>query len=136
MRASRFLLFSALFSIGASHAKPTLTDADAIRLVVSDVKHGLKDPYTAKFNSLFVRRERAYISVCGEVNAKNSFGAYVGSRPFFGVVRHEPGKSKPYVMFSFIDKGDGDFDDDFAHYCLGKPLPENQDDEINSDEAN
>lgn len=132
MHAIRFLLLPALFFIGSSYAKQTLSDDEAIRLVVSDVKHGLKDPYSAKFNSLFARRERAYISVCGEVNAKNSFGAYVGSRPFFGVVRHKQGKSKPYVMFSFIDKGDGDFDDDFAHYCLGKPLPEEQDDESNN----
>lgn len=136
MGTQQLLIVSALFCIGSAYAKQELSDGEAIRLVVADVKHGLKDPYSSKFTNVFIRRDRAFTSVCGEVNAKNSFGAYVGYRPFFGVVMYAPKIIKPYVMFSFIDKGDDDFDDDFAHYCLGKPLPEKQDDEINSTDEN
>ena len=42
----------------------------------------LKDPDSAKFRDLFVSRsENGALVLCGEMNAKNSFGAYVGYAP-------------------------------------------------------
>jgi hypothetical protein len=52
----------------------------------------LKDPESARFKNLKAREDGMYL--CGEVNAKNSFGGYVGFRRFYalwpvGVVRIE-----------------------------------------------
>lgn len=52
------------------------------RAVISDGKGSisakLKDPSSAQFQNLHVR----LATLCGEVNAKNSFGAYTGFEPF------------------------------------------------------
>ncbi len=43
----------------------------------------LNDPYSAKFEAFNVRKnDKGLVVVCGLVNAKNGFGAYVGSTPF------------------------------------------------------
>lgn len=48
----------------------------------------LKDPDSAQFRNLVVRKifkdnGTVLYNVCGEINAKNSFGGYVGFRPFY-----------------------------------------------------
>lgn len=48
---------------------------DALRRV-------LKDPDSAKISNTRVVQWRSGKVVCGEVNAKNSYGGYVGNRPF------------------------------------------------------
>jgi len=46
------------------------------------IKKGMKDPDSAKFqNARLVDFDKGAV-VCGEVNAKNSYGGYVGYRPF------------------------------------------------------
>jgi hypothetical protein len=42
----------------------------------------LKDPESATFRNVFVSRLSGTPLVCGEVNAKNSFGGYVGFQRF------------------------------------------------------
>jgi hypothetical protein len=44
------------------------------------VKEQLKDPSSAQFRNVFVSKDGDY--VCGEVNAKNGFGAYGGFEKF------------------------------------------------------
>lgn len=44
------------------------------------VRNSLKDPVSAQFRNL--RGGKSNGSVCGEINAKNSFGGYVGFQPF------------------------------------------------------
>lgn len=46
----------------------------------SGLKSVLKDPSSAEFRNEFVHQTSGHL--CGEVNAKNSFGAYVGFRRF------------------------------------------------------
>lgn len=41
-----------------------------------------KDPESAKFRNLFIS-DKGVTTLCGEVNAKNSYGAYVGFRRFY-----------------------------------------------------
>ena len=41
---------------------------------------GLKDPASAQFRNVALNRGRS--ALCGEVNAKDNAGAYVGFRPF------------------------------------------------------
>lgn len=44
----------------------------------------LKDPDSAKFRNTYVYRDGdgKKLALCGEINAKNSYGAYVGFRKF------------------------------------------------------
>lgn len=42
----------------------------------------LKDPSSVQYKSLFVAKQ-SLPALCGEINAKNSYGAYVGFRPFY-----------------------------------------------------
>ena len=46
------------------------------------VKKGLKDPDSAKFQNLRLTDYGNGKVVCGEVNAKNSYGGYVGHKRF------------------------------------------------------
>ena len=67
------------------------------------IKEKLKDPSSAKFSGEFVGRNG---SVCGYVNAKNSFGGYTGeSRYIFS------------VSFSAIDEGITSFNKEWERQC-------------------
>lgn len=51
----------------------------------SAVSRDFKDPEAAKFRNVGIYKSttgKGGVSVCGEVNAKNSFGAYVGYKRF------------------------------------------------------
>lgn len=51
----------------------------------SAVSQDFKDPESARFRNLGIYKSttgKGGVSVCGEVNAKNAFGAYVGYRRF------------------------------------------------------
>ncbi|HCG5835882.1 TPA: hypothetical protein NJ118_004605 [Vibrio parahaemolyticus] len=78
----RFLitLSIVLFSLPSFSSDFEATDKE-IEVITNAVKASLKDPYSAKFKSI----KRAGVDVCGEVNAKNSFGGYGGYMMFYGV---------------------------------------------------
>ena len=40
------------------------------------------DPESAKFRNLYVTKDKSGLSLCGEINGKNSFGGYAGYRRF------------------------------------------------------
>jgi hypothetical protein len=46
------------------------------------VSYNLKDPESARFRGLFISNKNLP-TLCGEVNAKNSYGGYVGYKKFF-----------------------------------------------------
>ena len=52
--------------------------ADAIK---AEVAAKMKEPESARFSKLKLR----LAELCGEVNFKNSFGAYIGAQQFIGV---------------------------------------------------
>jgi len=57
------------------------------QLVISAVTAKLKDPDCAKFGDMQAGVTSTWaISVCGQVNSKNSFGGYVGMTPFYAVI--------------------------------------------------
>ncbi len=65
----------------------------AISLAMQAVRDQMKDPESAKFRNLTSSRNS---NVCGEVNAKNSYGGYVGFKRFLalnGVVFMDDGGS-------------------------------------------
>lgn len=60
------------------------TQTQAIQAAVIDT---LKDPESARFSEIAATQgDSGEISVCGFVNAKNSFGGYVGKKPFHGKI--------------------------------------------------
>lgn len=60
-------------------------EEQAITLVKSDVSNYFKDPSSTMFrNVVSVDRGNSQWAVCGEVNAKNGFGGYVGYIQFYG----------------------------------------------------
>ena len=68
----------------------SLTSAD-IQEVKAGVARGLKDPYSAMFGGMRATlRQDGMVTVCGYVNAKNSFGGYVGMTPFMGLLAKKP----------------------------------------------
>lgn len=58
------------------------SEQDAIASAQKAVADSLKDPESARFRNVKVKPYLEGHIVCGEVNGKNSYGAYVGFRPF------------------------------------------------------
>ncbi|HTF44913.1 MAG TPA: hypothetical protein VK641_13475 [Terriglobales bacterium] len=56
----------------------TVQVRDDREVAMRQVRNGMKDPDSAQFRDVFQREE----FVCGYVNAKNGFGAYVGFSRF------------------------------------------------------
>jgi hypothetical protein len=65
-----------------------ITETEASQAGISSryvglVKLLLKDPKSAEFGNIrFLKSDRGNYGVCGEVNAKNSFGGYTGRSGF------------------------------------------------------
>lgn len=55
--------------------------------VKASVTGTLKDPESARFGTIAASKDgTGTITVCGLVNAKNSFGGYTGNQPFNGLL--------------------------------------------------
>lgn len=87
----------ALLATVALAAEPVLAEkVDAIaemQRAKEAVSAQLKDPESARFKDVVFRSLKNGFAVCGQVNAKNSFGGYVGFRAFYvsdGKVTLEP----------------------------------------------
>lgn len=97
------LLLAAL-SLSSINAFSDQHALDQNRLSLINAKKGItsdfKDPGSATFRSVYIRKIYSKTdgmpieSVCGEVNGKNSYGAYVGYRRFFYSIT---GKSDGFV---------------------------------------
>lgn len=78
MRIAKYNIYTAVFSFmmfclsGVAQASWFGPNVDA-------VKNELADPYSAKFENVKKLKSGA---VCGEVNYKNQYGAYIGRQPF------------------------------------------------------
>lgn len=96
----------------------TLTNYEALRKILVDHSE-LRDPFTVQFRNVYVRenpwrvytrRGRGpkcgeYKDYCGELNAKNGFGAYSGWSRFYAQENPLALPSKPAPMYlSFADE--------------------------------
>ena len=71
-------------------AKVTL-DARQQEAVVAGVSKWMKAPASTRFGLMSgARNSRGMITVCGEVDGRNGNGAYVGMRPYVGVLMGTP----------------------------------------------
>lgn len=82
------IFFICLFLISA--CKPS--EKDFISIGEGIVKDSLKDPESAKFSSFFHASSENEGYVCGDVNAKNSYGGYTGKKPYFIYIETNDGK--------------------------------------------
>lgn len=71
---------------------PMMLSPAQIKIVQAGTKKGLKDPDSARFGDIFLASvdDKGVITVCGYVNAKNSFGGYTGMEPFLGLLSNKP----------------------------------------------
>jgi hypothetical protein len=66
---------------------PTSLSETQFGIVKASVIERLKDPESARFGKYVAGSSKSGdITVCGFVNAKNSFGGYTGDRPYFGLL--------------------------------------------------
>jgi hypothetical protein len=73
-----------------SGTKVTL-DARQQEAVVAGVGKWMKVPASTQFGIMNgARNSRGLVTVCGEVNGRNGSGAYVGMRPYVGVLMGTP----------------------------------------------
>lgn len=74
---------------------PVALTAKQIEWVKEGVRKELKDPDSAKFDGIAGAKAAGEkdITVCGFVNARNSYGGYTGKKPFLGLLG-----SKGYVV--------------------------------------
>ena len=80
-----------VWPFGSIWAAQFALSAKQILAVKESVGQLLKDPYSAKFKNpvaVFIddKKKPPIITICGLVNAKNGFGAYVGDRPYVGAL--------------------------------------------------
>lgn len=74
------------YGLEAGGTPVTLSEAQ-IAAVQRPIIADLKDPESARFTGIAAARSPSgAIAVCGYVNAKNSFGGYVGAKPFVGTL--------------------------------------------------
>lgn len=71
----------------ASAVAPASLSGGERATILEAVKSSLKDPYSAVISSVSAKKNTtgSVIEVCGLINAKNSYGAYVGNRPFYAL---------------------------------------------------
>lgn len=63
----------------------SLSRAD-IEEITKKVASRMKDPDSTRFSDITAVKSEQGVEVCGLVNAKNSFGGYVGYRAFYGAL--------------------------------------------------
>lgn len=71
--------------VGASAGQVEYTDAEDKAFVDSGVKYlinRLKEPSSVQWRNVFIA-DRALQTLCGEINARNSYGGYTGFKRFY-----------------------------------------------------
>lgn len=68
----------------------SLAKAESILMIQAqeNIRNHLKDPRSAEFRNTYVRNINGASIFCGEVNSKNSFGAYKGFQRFVATGSH------------------------------------------------
>lgn len=84
---------------------PVKLDPRQQEAVVASVLKWMKEPGTASFGALnAVKARQGKIVVCGEVNGRNSAGAYPGMAPFVGIMVGKP-TTPQFIVISIAEAG-------------------------------
>ena len=68
-----------------ANLKDNMSDKDFLSAAKDAISRDLKDPSSVQFRSVTIVDAFGGKIVCGELNGKNSYGAYVGFKPFYAV---------------------------------------------------
>lgn len=83
-------------AFAAMAEEPFAIDEQKVRTALED---RLKDAESARVRRLQVNKVDGTLHLCGEVNSKNSYGAYVGYERFYGMIFPRPsGKDLYYIL--------------------------------------
>lgn len=82
-------------ALAAQAEAEKVRDLKFIEVMKDDVRDGFRDPDTARFRHLIYSTERlsnggAQYHLCGEVNATNEYGGFVGYRQFATLMQLKP----------------------------------------------
>lgn len=81
------ILFLSASAMATDAYRPTVLTPTQQKTVRDTVARGLRDPEAARFGHYTAGKgPKGEIMVCGMVNGKNAYGAYVGERPYDGVL--------------------------------------------------
>lgn len=86
LRKSYFLFLGVVVSASAFGSDTVNSRRSRDAFIVearAAVSRDLLDPASAQFRDLYVTQTGDARALCGEINAKNSYGAYTGFRPFY-----------------------------------------------------
>lgn len=89
-------------------ARDVLTEKEKV-IIMKAVKSELKDPESARFKwpklakDVDMKSDAVAINYCGLVNAKNSYGGYVGDRPFNAVLTWSKGRMDDLFVTAKIE---------------------------------
>jgi hypothetical protein len=84
------IAFSICFQVATQvtadeRATPVELSTAQLETVQESVRNDLKDPDSARFGGTVAgTSSQGKVTVCGWVNAKNSYGGYAGKQPFYG----------------------------------------------------
>ncbi|HCW3121839.1 TPA: hypothetical protein OXC77_004719 [Enterobacter roggenkampii] len=112
MRKFLSILACSLIIVGC-----TPSEKDFIDMGESLVKDTLKDPESAKFESFFRDFGENTGYVCGYVNAKNSYGAYTGKKPYYVRIEVKDGKVNNHGPIIIINDQDHKKFDSYESIC-------------------
>ena len=85
--------------------KPVGLDARQQEAVVAGAAKWMKNPHSILFGAMeAARNRRGQITVCGEVDGRNTAGSYVGMAPFVGVLMG-PGADADFVLVGIGSTG-------------------------------
>ena len=90
--------------LAAAQSAPNLNE----KLLREAMANHLKDAESARFKSIVYKPTDAagMWEMCGEVNAKNAFGGYVGFNKFIGAVVKHGGKQPIYIVVAVGETAD------------------------------
>lgn len=79
----RVAVIAVALAWSAMNAGAQADHADMVAKLKAGLTREFKDPGSAQYRNLILSGKSGVYSLCGEVNGKNSYGAYVGFRRFF-----------------------------------------------------
>ncbi|WP_050874214.1 hypothetical protein [Comamonas testosteroni] len=96
MKRVIFGMVAGVVSMTALADAPFTADEKKVRAALEE---RLKDAESARVRRLHVSKVDGTLHLCGEVNAKNSYGAYVGYEKFYGMIFPRPnGKDLYHIL--------------------------------------
>jgi len=88
--------------------------SDLVGIAKENIRSQLKDPYSAQFESIYISKGNGKQPiVCGKVNAKNSYGGYIGGKRFYFIIADNQPVSE-------IESTSGSFHIIFEALCANK----------------